>query len=63
MKASSNGGSAIKEYDVDISPGGIVRTVTGTSYVWTGLTNGAVTTTNHPTIPTGQVISQSPASG
>jgi len=28
-----------------------------------GLTNGAVTTTNHATIPAGQVISQSPASG
>ena len=34
----------VKEYDVEISPGGIVRTVTGTSYVWTGLTNGAAYT-------------------
>lgn len=36
-----NGGSSIKEYDVEISPGGIVRTVTSPAYVWTGLTNGA----------------------
>ncbi|MBB5874069.1 hypothetical protein F4553_007503 [Allocatelliglobosispora scoriae] len=41
---SSNGGSAIKEYDVEISPGGTIRTVTTTSYTWTGLTNGAAYT-------------------
>ncbi len=38
--APRNEGSAITGYDVEISPGGAAVTVTGTSYRFTGLTNG-----------------------
>ncbi|GIH09441.1 fibronectin type III [Rhizocola hellebori] len=41
---NGNGGSSIQGYEVEISPGGISHPVNGTSYVWSGLDNGAAYT-------------------